>query len=224
MLLLINIHTHHPTPDALCIQNVRILSGNPAVPTTGFFSAGIHPWDTQAAEENWLDIFQSDSPRLVAIGESGLDYRPEYEPHSLQKEWFTQQILIANQLHKPLIIHNVHATDDTLKLVTEHSEGPVLLHGFTGSEEIVRQWLREKADTCFSFGPQLLHSPKTQKSLQTLFTEAPGHFFLETDDDTQVTIREMYIFAADLLQLTIEELKERIALNFNYLFPEITLD
>lgn len=217
----INIHTHHPGTDTLSILNIRIQEPDPVVPPEGYFSAGIHPWDAGRAVEEWLDIFQTPDSHLIAIGETGLDYRPEYQPYQIQKEWFIRQIGIANRLRKPLIIHNVHAPDDIFETLTASAEVPVILHGFIGSHENIRQWRRHKKDTYFSFGPTTLRSAKTQEALQVLADQAPDHFFLETDDNQTTGIEEMYTFAAGLLRTGIGDLKNRIAQNFNTLFPDI---
>lgn len=219
----INIHTHRPEADTVAVQNVRLQSPMPNLPTQGLFSAGIHPWDASVAQADWLNIFISDHPRLVAVGETGLDFRPEFEPFKVQKEWFERQVRIANRLHKPLIIHQVHATNEVMDILEKQATAPVILHGFTGSPELVRQWLRQLPEVRFSFGPAVMRSPKTQASLQWIAAEKPERFFLETDDDPHTGIREMYSYTAGLLSWEIDRLKKCISLNFSNLFSEITL-
>lgn len=219
----IDIHTHRPDTDAVFVLNVRLQNPDPTLPVGGFFSAGIHPWDTAEAQENWLDIFESSHSGLLAIGETGFDLRPEYPSYDIQQKWFERQVVIADRLSKPLIIHNVHATDKVMTLLSRHSAVPAILHGFTGSPELVRQWLQRCPGVRFSFGPSVLHSPRTQEALRWVVTERPAIFFLETDDDHEIDIREIYTFAAELTDSDIGWLKEKTALNFNTLFPQITL-
>lgn len=218
----INIHTHRPEADTVSVQNVRLQSPMPDLPTEGLYTAGIHPWDASVAQADWLDIFMSDPPGLVAVGETGLDFRPEFQPFEVQKEWFEKQIEIANRLHKPLIIHQVHASNETMDILGRHAAVPVILHGFTGSPELIRQWLRRLPEVRFSFGPTVMRSPKTQAALQFIAAEKPERFFLETDDDPDTGIREMYKYTAGLWGWEIDRLKECISLNFNNLFSEIT--
>lgn len=219
----IDIHTHHPEPETLTLLNVRIDGPRPVLPRHGFFSAGIHPWDTLNAIPAWLDIFSDPPPGLIAVGETGLDYRPEYKPYDRQKEWLEKQIEIANNIRKPLIIHNVHASDDTLRLLKTHATVPAILHGFTGTAELAGQCLRQYTGLRLSFGPTALQSPKTQLAFRHVVTSYPDRFFLETDDNPRTTIREMYRFASELMQWDITRLQDRINHNFNILFPQISL-
>lgn len=219
----IDIHTHRPDADAVSVLNVRLQSPDPTLPYGEFFSAGIHPWDTTEAQENWLDILESSHSGLLAIGETGLDLRPAYPPHDTQQKWFERQAAMADRLGKPLIIHNVRATDKIMTLLAKHPTVPAILHGFTGSPELARQWLQRCPEVRFSFGPAVLHSPKTQEALRWVVTEWPAHFFLETDDDPEIKIREMYTFAAGLTNPDIGWIKKQISMNFNTLFPQITI-
>lgn len=219
----INIHTHHPEPGTLSVVNVRLQGEHPDLPGHELFSAGIHPWDAANAQPEWLNIFDENHPDLIAIGETGLDYRPEYQPYGVQKQWFEQQVAIANKLDKPLIIHNVYATDDVLQMLKTQAKVPVVLHGFTGSPELADQWFRHMPGLRLSFGSATMHSAKTQQTLRCTFAEHPDRFFLETDDKPDITIGEMYTFAAGLLQEDLSRLQQRIEQNFRILFPQITI-
>lgn len=223
MAAYINIHTHHPESGTLSVVNVRLQSAHPALPGNELFSAGIHPWDAADAKDEWLDIFEENHRSLIAVGETGLDYRPEYQPYDLQKGWFERQIAIANKLDKPLIIHNVHATDDLLQLLKTQVRVPVILHGFTGSPELAEQCFRQIPGLRLSFGPAIIRSAKTRQALRYTYEKYPDRFFLETDDKPDVSIEDMYTFAAGLLQETPGGLQERIEQNFRTLFPQITI-
>lgn len=219
----INIHTHRPEADAVSVLNVRLQSPVPDLPEQGLFSAGIHPWNASAARADWLDIFRTDHPRLVAVGETGLDFRAEYRPFDAQKEWFERQVEIANRLYKPLMIHNVHATQAVMEILSKDAAIPVILHGYTGSPESTRQWLRHVPEARFSFGPSLMRSSKSQEAFRFLAAEKPERFFLETDDNPNIGIREMYRYAAELTGWNLDDLKNCLALYFSNLFPKITL-
>lgn len=214
----INIHTHHPEPDTLSVQNVRLSSCDPEIPASGLFSAGIHPWDAAAAEEAWLNIFNSAaSARLWAVGETGLDLRPAFAPRPVQERWLERQIEIANRIGKPLIIHNVQATQALQTLLGERAATRVVLHGFTGACETAREWLRRVPEVRFSFGPTTIRSPKTQEALRWIATEHPDRLFLETDDDPTLSIRDMYAFVAERTGREMDTLKRIIEQNFNAL-------
>lgn len=220
----INIHTHRPEAGTVSILNIRLSGSVPDLPEQGVYSAGIHPWDASEAKADWLEIFAADTPPgLVAIGETGLDFRPEYRPFETQKEWFERQVGIANRIYKPLIIHNVHATQAVMEILSKDAAVPVILHGYTGSPESTRQWLRHIPEVRFSFGPTLMRSPKSQNTFRFLSAEKPERIFLETDDDPDTGIREMYRYAAELTDWNPNDLKNHLALNFSKLFPDIIL-
>ena len=215
----INIHTHRPEPETLSVQNVR-LSATATPPAQGFFSAGIHPWDAAQAQPEWLQLVANDSPRLLAVGETGLDLRPAFAPHRMQEEWFERQIEWANRLRKPLIVHNVHATEALQRLLGGRTAVPTILHGFTGAPETGRQWIRRGPEVRFSFGPTTEKSPKTQEAARWVARESPERLFLETDDDPQSPIRTMYARCGAWTGWDIAELKELILSNFNALIKQ----
>ncbi|ELW1714293.1 TPA: TatD family hydrolase [Vibrio cholerae] len=84
-----------------------------------YASCGVHPLDVQS--DFSLDLFHqyAQHPRVVAIGETGLDYHYQPETADLQKLRFRQQIETAVALNKPLIIHTRNAQQDTLQLLRE---------------------------------------------------------------------------------------------------------
>lgn len=223
MALYIDIHTHRAEPDGIAIRNVRIKSSVPQLPATGYFSAGIHPWDASRAQPEWERCFETPSPRLLAIGETGLDFRPEYRPYDLQERWFERQIDVSNRLRKPLIIHNVHATDALLERLRTRATEAALLHGFIGSPKLVAQSLSRVPHLRFSFGPGTFRSPRTQQALRYIAEQCPDRLFLETDDDTTTTIGEMYARTSQLLGWELSALQESLVRNFHLLFPKISL-
>lgn len=88
-------------------------------------SVGVHPLDAA------LEISRSEierlavEPRVVAIGETGLDYYKEWAPRAVQKEVFVWQIELAKRLQKPIVIHSRDAGADCLKILTEHEAAAV---------------------------------------------------------------------------------------------------
>ncbi len=82
-------------------------------------SCGVHPLDVESDFD--FDKFKqyAQDPRVVAIGETGLDYHYQPETAELQKERFKQQVEVAVELNKPLIIHTRNAREDTLQILRE---------------------------------------------------------------------------------------------------------
>ncbi len=82
------------------------------------------------------------SPRVIAIGECGLDYyRPEENTKAVQKDIFIQQIEVANTLGKPLMLHVREAYEDTLEIVRAHAKVRGDVHFFAGGWDIAKRFL-----------------------------------------------------------------------------------
>jgi TatD DNase family protein len=103
-------------------------------------SAGVHPDEQVDDHEATLQelLQMADHHKVVAIGETGLDYYRLPEPLEWQRERFRMHIRAAKQSGKPLIIHTRNASADTLKLMKEEGAAEVggVMHCFTESQEI----------------------------------------------------------------------------------------
>jgi TatD DNase family protein len=91
---------------------------------------GVHPHE---AAEPWdLDELREllAHPKVVAVGETGLDYYRDYAPRSAQGSLFERQLALARELGMPVVIHTRAADDDTLAKLLQH-DGSVILHCFS---------------------------------------------------------------------------------------------
>jgi TatD DNase family protein len=106
-----------------------------------FASVGVHP-DTTGAEEPTLRrlLELAARPRVIAIGETGLDYYRLAEPLEWQRERFRVHIRAAREAGKPLVIHTRSASADTLRIMREERAGEAggVMHCFTESLEVAR--------------------------------------------------------------------------------------
>jgi len=95
-----------------------------------YAAVGIHPNDCVKAPANWesriLDLLAH--PRVVAVGESGLDYYWDDAPPELQQRFFREHLDLALAIGKPIIIHNRKADHDVLQLVLEHGNTHGVFH------------------------------------------------------------------------------------------------
>ncbi|RPF51189.1 TatD family hydrolase [Aquisalibacillus elongatus] len=90
-----------------------------------YAAVGWHPVDAIDMTDEDLDWIEelSDHPKVVAIGEMGLDYHWDKSPHDVQKEVFRKQIQLAKKVNMPIIIHNREATEDIVQILKEeHAE------------------------------------------------------------------------------------------------------
>lgn len=87
---------------------------------------------------------QVNHPKVVAIGECGLDYHWDTSPHDVQKEVFIRQIRLAQLINKPLIIHTRESINDTLDILKTYQADKVggVMHCYSGSVEMAREFIK----------------------------------------------------------------------------------
>lgn len=148
-----------------------------------------------------------------AIGEVGLDYTPSAlakSPKERQFLVFTEQVALSGRLGKPLVIHSVKAQRDTLD-VLRNTEVAWIWHGFGRGAENARQILAVSPHSFLSFGARLLSDIGLQQVFATLPVE---RIFLETDTASdQVDISQIYQVAAELQEISVEQLQYIILQN-----------
>ncbi len=108
----------------------------------GIYAAvGIHPYDAQDMTEDDLAALRElgKSPKVVAIGEIGLDYHYDEADKEGQKEWFLRQIKLAEELNLPYIVHDRDAHADTLAVIRRSGYFRGVMHCYSGSSEMARE-------------------------------------------------------------------------------------
>jgi len=110
-----------------------------------YASSGIHPCDVHDISENdWALVKRhAENPKVVAIGETGLDYYHSVEYVKTQQALFKRHIHLAKEVSKPLIIHTRSAKEDTIKVLKNEGARDIggVLHCFTESKEMAKQAL-----------------------------------------------------------------------------------
>jgi TatD DNase family protein len=107
---------------------------------------GIYPSEakTYSDEVEQKIIELANNPKVVAIGEIGLDYYWDKSFVDLQKEVFIKQIKLANRLNLPIVVHDREAHKDCYDIVKEYNQGSkVLFHCFSGSAEFMRECVKQ---------------------------------------------------------------------------------
>ena len=111
-----------------------------------YAAVGLHPEDVKTyTPEGWDMICRlAEHPKVVGIGETGLDYYWDTSTKDAQKVLFEQHIDLAKQLHKPLVIHDREAHGDTLDILkrTNAKEVGGILHAFSGSVEMAMEVIK----------------------------------------------------------------------------------
>lgn len=107
-----------------------------------YAACGVHPEEVDSLPDNYTEILRGflKDTKCVALGEIGLDYYWRQDNKELQKRIFEEQIMLANELRLPVIVHDREAHEDTLKLLKKHKPNGVL-HCFSGSVETAKEIL-----------------------------------------------------------------------------------
>ncbi len=107
-----------------------------------YFAAGIHPHESEEADTDYIPKLKqyASHKKCVAIGEIGLDYHYDFSKTECQLEVFEKQLVLANELNLPVIVHDREAHADTLELLKKHKPKGIL-HCFSGSVETAKEIL-----------------------------------------------------------------------------------
>ena len=109
-----------------------------------YAAVAIHPNETSAAGDRRAEVLASlaelaSSPKVVAIGETGLDYYRDWSPREVQRAWFRAHIELARRAGKALMIHDREAHPDVLAILAEYAPWPaysVIFHCFSGDADM----------------------------------------------------------------------------------------
>lgn len=108
-------------------------------------AAGIHPTDTAPLnEENFQMVREAlKHPKMLAVGEIGLDYYWDEPDREIQKYWFERQLELAREVKKPVSIHSREAAKDTLDIMKAHHAEEIggVIHCFSYGTEMAREYL-----------------------------------------------------------------------------------
>ena len=108
-----------------------------------YFTAGVHPHDASKMDGAALEKLRSltGHPKLVAIGETGLDFHYDFSPRPQQAEVFEAQLAIAREAGLPVVIHTREAWKETMEILRRHRVERGILHCFTGGPDEAREAL-----------------------------------------------------------------------------------
>lgn len=106
---------------------------------------GVHPDHVgELNEEAFVEMKKLfKEPKVVAVGEIGLDYYWDNEPREKQKEWFIRQLEVAKEMNLPINVHSREAAEDTFNIMKEHAKGlKGIIHCFSGSKEMAVEYVK----------------------------------------------------------------------------------
>jgi TatD DNase family protein len=146
-----------------------------------YAAVGVHPHDARLLDDKTLNALRdlAGHPKVVAIGETGLDYYRDLSPRPVQKSAFEKQLRLAEEVGLPVIIHNREAYEDTLGVLRRHL-GQVrgVMHCFSGDLGF--------ADNCIQMGLFISFAgpvtyPKSHQLREVVAHVPWDKFFVETD-------------------------------------------
>jgi len=194
-------------------------------------SVGVHPLDLEpgaAPALDWL-LHELNHPRVVAIGETGLDYHYEPEAAELQQQAFRLHLDAAKITGKPVIVHTREARSDTLALLREAALPQAgVLHCFTEDWEMAKAAL----DLGFYISLSGIVTFRNAEALREVARQVPAERLLVETDSPYLApipyrgkpnlpqyVREVADFLAGLRGVSFESLAEQTTANFYRLFP-----
>lgn len=145
-----------------------------------YAAVGIHPEDVDKTTADYLEQLRkwAADPKVVAIGEIGLDYHYDGYDAELQKKIFEEQLDLAAELDLPVVIHSRDATEDTLNILRKRGKVNGVMHCFSGSAETAKQMLELGLHISFT---GVLTFKNAKKAIGALGVTPLDKLLLETD-------------------------------------------
>lgn len=147
-----------------------------------YASVGIHPHGASHVSDDVWSEFETlvSQPKVVAIGETGLDYYRNRSPHEEQQHLFRRHLELSKKTSLPVIIHNREATEDCLKILREHANNSLrgVVHCFSGSEEAAKDFMKLGLNISFAGPVTFSNAEKLRSVVQSVPVE---RLLLETD-------------------------------------------
>jgi TatD DNase family protein len=195
-------------------------------------SVGVHPCDVKAGTATAEQLFAwAQQPKVVALGETGLDYHYETESKELQHESFALHLDVGGKAGLPVVVHTREAREDTLALIKAHGslEHSGVLHCFTEDWDMAKRAL----DLNYYISISGIVTFKTAEQIREVVRNMPlDRLLVETDSpylapvpfrgkpNEPKNVREVAEFVAEVKGIPFEELAHHTTENFYRLFSK----
>ena len=205
----IDIHSHSNTLEEN-IEKIFVIDIKTMSMPNGHFCLGLHPWDVNSFDiGSALELIQENlaHQNFWALGEIGLDKKKDF--YEKQIECFKEQVTFAVKNRIPrLIIHNVKAEQDIFHIIKQSGyRGSIIFHDWNCNIQVTKQF-QSHFDAYFSFGEKLFNPNTTAHKTFPQIDSA--RIFLETDDQKDLSIQDIYDQAALLKGISLENLRQQI--------------
>ena len=195
-----------------------------------YAAVGLHPDEVGCLDEEKMAQLSAwtKEDKVVAIGEIGLDYHNDVEPHDVQQYWFRRQIQLARECNLPILVHSRDAVQDTWDIVSTEAAGMKgIIHAFSASAEMAQRYI----NAGFTIGMGGVVTFKNGKKAKEVVAKIPlTSLVLETDApylspdplrgrrNTSANLKYVVQMIASLKGVTEEEVIEQTTRNAEELF------
>jgi TatD DNase family protein len=173
-------------------ESTNALKVSATYPQALYATAGVHPHHARECDDSTIPALRvlAQQPRVVAIGECGLDFNRNYSPHPDQEKWFRAQVELAIELKKPLFLHSRDAFPEFFDLIKtyRHEMPKAVAHCFTGT--------REELHACLDLGLHIgitgwICDERRGAHLLELVREIPADRLMLETDSPYLTPRDL---------------------------------
>ena len=136
--MIFDTHAHYD--DESCEKVLALAGKYPHV----YAAIGVHPDEVGELNEDKIQHMKElcCNKKVVAVGEIGLDYYWDNEPHEVQQKWFIRQLELAGEVKKPVIIHSREAAADTMYIMKNYAQGLGVIHCYSYSREMAEEYVK----------------------------------------------------------------------------------
>ena len=200
-----------------------------------FCSVGVHPHEAEADPGTTLEqlLGYAEHPKVVGIGETGLDFYYEHSPREIQASLFRTHISAARETGLPVIVHTRDADPETIEILRdEHAKGafPGVIHCFTAGPELAQAaldvglYISISGIVTFKKADEIRETVKQHVPLDRLLVETDSPYLAPVPNrgkrNEPAFTRHTASFLAEMLDIAPEELETRTTANFKTLFAK----
>lgn len=190
-----------------------------------YHAVGVAPSEVLTPGSNWEKTIEDSLslPRVIAVGETGLDYFKQFGDKRSQVELFIKQLDIARRHNLPVIIHNRDAGKDVFDILKERiPEAGAILHCYGEDASYAKKCLKEGLNVYFSFAGNLtyrnarnLHETVLNVPLERMLIETESPFMIPAEYRTKKRTKPEYLpstarFLAEMLDIDLEALSAQL--------------
>jgi len=109
-----------------------------------YATVGVHPHETKTLNHRNIDTIKElcMHPKVVALGEIGLDFHYDFSPRTIQRFWFKRQLEFAQEIGKPVVIHSRSANDEVFDTIERSPVRTGVIHSFSGDAELALEYVK----------------------------------------------------------------------------------